>query len=339
MLGHEIDGIGRRHLSGDDEIALVLAVLGIDDDDHAAIAHVLNDLSRRGQESRAFFIGNCAKALGSRSGLHQARHVTREQVDLDVDLVARLFAPPGGLGQGQGDEIDPETGPCTSFTVSEVPSRATEPLGATKRASGAGSSNSRRRLSPSARMSRIRATPSTWPRDDMAAKLVTGSQRALEIDAPAGRPGAERRLRQGFIRDVHGESGAGAIGAHGHDGEAAAVAGNGRADVDVVGVEARADGEAAALAADDLADVGDDPVNTFDLVLGASALRASYRKTASHPGSSPRTCFSGSHSCLRASYRKTASHFSGSTYVRRNICISSLPVRRVAVKVNGSPDA
>src|SRR3990172_2544112 len=42
--------------------------------------------------------------------LHEPRDIAREKVDLEIDLVARSFAPPGGPGQGQGNEIDAEAG-------------------------------------------------------------------------------------------------------------------------------------------------------------------------------------------------------------------------------------
>ena len=47
VLGHEIDRLGRRHLRRDDEIALVLAVLVVDQDEHAAVARLLDDLLDR----------------------------------------------------------------------------------------------------------------------------------------------------------------------------------------------------------------------------------------------------------------------------------------------------
>ena len=54
VLGHEVDGVRRRHLRGDDEVALVLAVLGVDQDDHAPVAQVLDDLVDRRKETLAF---------------------------------------------------------------------------------------------------------------------------------------------------------------------------------------------------------------------------------------------------------------------------------------------
>ncbi len=50
VLGHEIDGVRRRHLRGDDEVALVLALLSIHQDEHAAVARVLDHFLDRGEE-------------------------------------------------------------------------------------------------------------------------------------------------------------------------------------------------------------------------------------------------------------------------------------------------
>ena len=50
VLGHEVDGVGRRHLRRDDEVALVLALLGIDQNEHAAVARILDHLLDRGEE-------------------------------------------------------------------------------------------------------------------------------------------------------------------------------------------------------------------------------------------------------------------------------------------------
>jgi hypothetical protein len=47
MLRHEIDGVGRRHLCGNDEIALILAILVIDQDEHPAVAGVFNNFFGR----------------------------------------------------------------------------------------------------------------------------------------------------------------------------------------------------------------------------------------------------------------------------------------------------
>jgi hypothetical protein len=44
MFGHEVDGIRRGHLRRNYEIAFVLALLGVDENKHAAVACVLHHL-------------------------------------------------------------------------------------------------------------------------------------------------------------------------------------------------------------------------------------------------------------------------------------------------------
>jgi hypothetical protein len=58
VLGHEIDRVGRRHLRGDHEVALVLAVFGIDEDDHAAIAQVVENIADWRDEALALGVGD-----------------------------------------------------------------------------------------------------------------------------------------------------------------------------------------------------------------------------------------------------------------------------------------
>ena len=43
VAGHEIDRIGRRHLRGDDEVALILAIFVVDEDEHAPVARLVDD--------------------------------------------------------------------------------------------------------------------------------------------------------------------------------------------------------------------------------------------------------------------------------------------------------
>ena len=47
VLGHEVDDLGGDLLGGDGEVAFVLAVLVVDDDDHAAGAEILNGFGDR----------------------------------------------------------------------------------------------------------------------------------------------------------------------------------------------------------------------------------------------------------------------------------------------------
>ena len=41
--GHEIDRVGRRHLRRDDQVALILPVVVVDQDEHAAVARLVDD--------------------------------------------------------------------------------------------------------------------------------------------------------------------------------------------------------------------------------------------------------------------------------------------------------
>ena len=50
VLGHEIDGVGRRHLRGNDKVALVLALLRVDQNEHPAVACILDHLLDGGEE-------------------------------------------------------------------------------------------------------------------------------------------------------------------------------------------------------------------------------------------------------------------------------------------------
>ena len=43
MAGHEIDCIGGRHLRGDDEVALILPIFVVDEDEHAPVARLIDD--------------------------------------------------------------------------------------------------------------------------------------------------------------------------------------------------------------------------------------------------------------------------------------------------------
>ena len=76
LLGHEVDRLGRRELGGHREVALVLAVLVVADDDHLARADVLDRLLD-GRERRP--------SSPDCSSRHQLLDVFREHVDLEVD--------------------------------------------------------------------------------------------------------------------------------------------------------------------------------------------------------------------------------------------------------------
>ena len=61
VLGHEVDGLGRHSVGRHDEIALVLPVLVVDDDDHLALADLVDRLRDRREP------GSAPSPLGARS--------------------------------------------------------------------------------------------------------------------------------------------------------------------------------------------------------------------------------------------------------------------------------
>ncbi len=65
---HEIDCIWRCHLRGDDEVALVLAVFVIDQDEHAAVAGLVDDFLDRHQYRRLVVVGEIAVELAEGFG-------------------------------------------------------------------------------------------------------------------------------------------------------------------------------------------------------------------------------------------------------------------------------
>ena len=44
VAGHEVDRVGRRHLRRDDQVALILAILVVDEDEHPPVARLVDDL-------------------------------------------------------------------------------------------------------------------------------------------------------------------------------------------------------------------------------------------------------------------------------------------------------
>ena len=246
MLGHEVDGVGRRHLRGDDEVALVLAVLGVDQDDHAPVAQILDDLVDRRKEALAFRVCGRLQAVLHVLKLHGPRDVAGKHVDLQVDPVAGLFRAQGGVGQGVGDDVDAE---AVVLDLVDGERDAVERDGALGR-------DEARELAPAPRRVKRRelavgadvddaADAVDVPGHDMPAELVAGLERALQVDAPAGLPVAERGLAQRLVGDVDLEDAAAARAADLGRRQAGAVAGDRGADGDAVGRVAAAYREAA----------------------------------------------------------------------------------------------
>ena len=136
--GHEVDVLGRDGLGRHAEVALVLAVLVVDEDDHAArrgsrrwrrgrgraaadrclecwgtcLDIIAASLSRSIQAAdlspdpcSAFAVGRLAAR--PRAGLEQTRDVAREKVDLDVDgLAAEVRRATSPAACADDDDVD-----------------------------------------------------------------------------------------------------------------------------------------------------------------------------------------------------------------------------------------
>ncbi len=140
VLGHEVDDFRRRHLRRDDEIALVLAILVVDENEHPAVARFLDHvLDRRDDldEAHAFHLcinqacrtqdpgqpipavcrataaldyrvrrrppASAAHGTGSSPAilaLQQPGDVARQHVDLEIDAVADPRRAEAGAGLG-----------------------------------------------------------------------------------------------------------------------------------------------------------------------------------------------------------------------------------------------
>ena len=72
MLGHEVDGVGRRHLRRDDQVALVLALLGVDQDEHAAVARILDHLLDRREKLMVAGLGHDGHGVSPSCSLKRA---------------------------------------------------------------------------------------------------------------------------------------------------------------------------------------------------------------------------------------------------------------------------
>jgi hypothetical protein len=68
MGRHEVDGVGRRHLRGDDKIALIFPVFVVDQDEHAAVAGLVDDFFGRCKRRPAFPAQQIAFKLAQRFG-------------------------------------------------------------------------------------------------------------------------------------------------------------------------------------------------------------------------------------------------------------------------------
>ena len=71
VFGHEVDRLGGRHLGRDHQVALVFAVLVVDQDEHPALARLLDDLPDRRQDT--LIVGAEARVGRGAHGLAASR--------------------------------------------------------------------------------------------------------------------------------------------------------------------------------------------------------------------------------------------------------------------------
>src|SRR5437763_9408365 len=115
LLGHERDRLRRRELPGDRQVAFVLAVGRVDDDDHLSLADLLDRLLDGRECGRAHF-------------------VTRRSTYFASTSTSRLTGSPGASAPSVvaanvcGTSATAKPSSSSAATVSEVPSTAIEPF-------------------------------------------------------------------------------------------------------------------------------------------------------------------------------------------------------------------
>ena len=199
MGDHEVDRVGRRELGGNREVALVLAVLVVDDDDEAALADLLDRLLD-GRE------GACGAGLDChRHGRivpgEQLFHILGKDVGLEVDVVARRQPAEGRDLQRVRDQRDLEA------RFIDRRHRQGDPVNGDRALLDAVPEQLGRRLDPHTNAVRRgrhgcnRAGAVDVALHLVAAEWITGAQCRLDVDPVAERLHARRRLRH----DVEGE--------------------------------------------------------------------------------------------------------------------------------------
>src|SRR5262249_41717045 len=121
---HEIDRSGRRHLRGNDDVALVLTALVVDEDEHAAVARVLDDVLDRRDDLDETHARSFPRRRATYRASRSISRLMRSPVRARPNVV---------LACVWGMMLTPKRRPSTSLTVSDTPSSATDPLGATTR--------------------------------------------------------------------------------------------------------------------------------------------------------------------------------------------------------------
>src|SRR2546428_426121 len=154
VLGHEVDGLGRRFVGRHEQVALVLTVLVVGDQEHPALPDLLDGL------------------FDTREPAHDdPRNASERTTYLPITSASMLTGCPTRSRPSVvaasvcGINITSNAAASSAATVRLTPSTATEPFG-TISAANSGSGNAiRTRAVDSTRDTSVTvATPSTWPR-------------------------------------------------------------------------------------------------------------------------------------------------------------------------------
>ena len=196
LLGHEVDRLGRDELRGHREVALVLAVLVVADDDHAA---------RRG----------CPRSPPRSVANGRARSVSRAtsfSTYFASTSTSRLTGLPGlGVAERRalerlGDQRDGERVVVERARRSATRRRPrSSPSRRRSAAASGGAAIVTTRAKPSSRVSRTAPTPSTWPCTTWPPSRSvarSGSSRLTGAPAPSSR---QRGAPQRLVHHVGGE--------------------------------------------------------------------------------------------------------------------------------------
>ena len=131
---HEVDRVGRHELRRDRQVALVLAILVVDDDDEPARADLLDRVLDRRERARLALGGRAHAAIVAPAAVgsatdEQPLDVLREHVDLEVDRALRSERRPASSPRACAGRARRRTAPSwSSATVSDTPSTVIEPF-------------------------------------------------------------------------------------------------------------------------------------------------------------------------------------------------------------------
>src|SRR6185312_453604 len=154
LLRHEVDRLGRRELRGEREVALVLAVLVVADDDHLALADVLDRLLDGGEARRRLLTAHRSTSFSTYFASTSTSRLTVRPGTAEPRLVRSRVS---GIRETLSDSAS------TALTVRLTPSTAIDPFSTTYRSRSGAAAIRTTRAKPSSRTSAIVPSPSTWP--------------------------------------------------------------------------------------------------------------------------------------------------------------------------------